>query len=737
MGAVYQAKDLKRQGTVCAIKEMSLSMVPPAEQAQAIQNFKIEAKMLWGLDHPNLPVLTGFFSQNQRYFLVMEYINGLTLEELLERNKGPFPERRVLGWARQLCDVLEYLHSQNPPIIFRDMKPGNIMLARNGQIKLIDFGIARFFRPTNATDTQLLGTPGFAPPEQYGRAQTDERSDIYALGITLFQLLTDELAEGDDFGLPDVRRYNPQISTSVARALEKATAVETRERYESVAAFRRALLGEGNFVFESGEAASTVDEFAELCAHYPEEAADYLAAGEIELWLHEIGEEDLSQMARRIQATVQEPFESINQLLRIMASKHPRVRPYAFDAINVGARGEPRDTIRVHEESTSRSPSKRITSLQVSPRTLDFGQVHPGVPTTLVITISGNHGQPVQGTIETTETWIHIDRTQFDGPSTYVNVRVNSMQFHRYVGPVSGKIIISPDDENLPEVIVKVEAEMLDYLMNGARRAKTNVPDMDEPDDDDDDIITPIPATGSRRNVKGGKKPFPNQGRKQIYTNTKKYRTEIGTNSILSSSWEPNPVTPKQLYRQRQGLAFIAAFMLSSLLYTLFGHQTHSPLLPDPRFIIILAGMVPVAPMGALLIQRTSTWDITEIINRAVTGMICVLATLALARLIWQFILPPLGVVQLCVMLILAALSATVGTDTWANGYIIDKIDWALLRLPLVVKIATVCVGLVAGYLLSIGIVPGGFTLFGMLIGVASASALVWRVDYLLGANHP
>ncbi|TMC21949.1 MAG: hypothetical protein E6J34_08130, partial [Chloroflexi bacterium] len=132
MGAVYLAKDIRRHA-VCAIKEMGLSQVPAAEREQAIDNFKTEAKILWGLSHRNLPTLMGFFSENQRYFLVMEYIDGRTLEDLLELNRGPFPERRVLGWARQLCDVLEYLHSQNPAIIFRDMKPGNIMLSRDGQ----------------------------------------------------------------------------------------------------------------------------------------------------------------------------------------------------------------------------------------------------------------------------------------------------------------------------------------------------------------------------------------------------------------------------------------------------------------------------------------------------------------------------------------------------------------------------------------------------------------------------
>src|ERR1700730_8190726 len=199
MAAVYQARDTRR-GTSCAIKEMSLSTVQPNERPQAIQNFLAEASILSRLKHPNLPAFTDFFTEGTRHFLVMEYIDGSTLDELLEANHGPFSERRVLGWARQLSDVLEYLHNQQPPIIFRDLKPANIMLTRTGRIKLIDFGIARLFRNTNSQDTQLLGTPGFAPPEQYGKTQTDERSDIYSLAITLFQLLTNTISE-NGFGL--------------------------------------------------------------------------------------------------------------------------------------------------------------------------------------------------------------------------------------------------------------------------------------------------------------------------------------------------------------------------------------------------------------------------------------------------------------------------------------------------------------------------------------------------------
>src|SRR6266478_3734469 len=244
MAAVYQARDTRR-GTICAIKEMSLSTVPANEQSQAIQNFLAEARILSRLNHPNLPAFTDFFTEGARHFLVMEF-----------------------------------LHSQQPPVIFRDMKPGNVMLTRTGRIKLIDFGIARLFRHSGSQDTQLLGTPGFAPPEQYGSAQTDVRSDIYSLAMTLFHLLTNTISE-NGFGLTNVHANFPHISSPVARALEKATSLRPEDRYESIVVFRRALLGVGSFRFESGGEATTPEELAELCAHYPTEAADYLFAGVI------------------------------------------------------------------------------------------------------------------------------------------------------------------------------------------------------------------------------------------------------------------------------------------------------------------------------------------------------------------------------------------------------------------------------------------------------------------------
>src|SRR5258708_5990117 len=374
------------------MKTTSLSYVPTNEQQQAIPNFLPEARIISRLNHPNLPAFKDFFTEGERHFLVMEYIDGSTLEDLLERNNVPFSDPGVLGWARQLCDVLEYLHSQEPPVIFRDMKPGNIMLTRSGRIKLIDFGIARLFRHSGSQDTQLLGTPGFAPPEQYGSAQTDERSDIYSLAMTLFQLLTRSISE-NGFGLQNVHANFSNISSPVARALEKATSLRPEERFESIVVFRRALLGVGAFRFESGGEATTPEELAELCAHYPTEAADYLFAGEIESWLTEIGENDLARTTKRIRATVGDPEMGVNRFLQVIMGPNAQTRNYSPAAtpgngnsgqISTGSR------VSVPGSRTSRAGRTGETgsAVIVRPKTIDFGEDYPGPSAPLLIAIS-------------------------------------------------------------------------------------------------------------------------------------------------------------------------------------------------------------------------------------------------------------------------------------------------------------------------------------------------------------
>lgn len=245
MGAVYEAIDARITGKDWAVKEMSsAALLTPQEQQQALSAFRREAEMLARLSHPNLPAVTDFFSQGGKQYLVMERVRGKTLEELLHEQKTPFTEAQVLNWADQLCQVLDYLHNQHPPIIFRDLKPANIMLDEMGRIKLIDFGIARLFRPEKTTDTQAMGTPGYAAPEQYGHGQTDARSDVYALGATLHALLSRRDPGQSPFIFPRLRSLNPDVSTNTEAVIHTAVETKAERRFSTIAQMRSALHGQ-------------------------------------------------------------------------------------------------------------------------------------------------------------------------------------------------------------------------------------------------------------------------------------------------------------------------------------------------------------------------------------------------------------------------------------------------------------------------------------------------------------
>jgi tetratricopeptide (TPR) repeat protein/ribosomal protein L40E len=191
MGAVYKALDTRFESRPVAIKEMSRAGLSVANIKEAEDAFEREAHLLASLLHPNLPRIYDNFTESERSYLVMDFIEGQTLEDYLEKKGGgPLPLEQVLDWGEQLCDVLSCLHNHQPPIIFRDLKPSNVMISESGHIYLIDFGIARIFKPGQSHDTVALGSPGYAAPEQYGKAQSTPRSDIYSLGALLHCLLT-------------------------------------------------------------------------------------------------------------------------------------------------------------------------------------------------------------------------------------------------------------------------------------------------------------------------------------------------------------------------------------------------------------------------------------------------------------------------------------------------------------------------------------------------------------------
>ncbi len=193
MGSVYKAEDTELGNRLVAVKEMSQKGLNQHEATEATDGFKREALLLAGLMHPNLPRIYDHFSEAGRWYLVMDFIEGETLEDYLSHtDKGTLPLEEVLAIGIQLCTVLDYLHTRQPSIIFRDLKPANVLRTPEGQLYLIDFGIARHFKPGQARDTIAFGSPGYAAPEQYGKAQTGPGADIYSLGSMLHQMITGE-----------------------------------------------------------------------------------------------------------------------------------------------------------------------------------------------------------------------------------------------------------------------------------------------------------------------------------------------------------------------------------------------------------------------------------------------------------------------------------------------------------------------------------------------------------------
>lgn len=262
MGAVYQANDLRLDGRICAVKEVLpelLSGITGPEQSleQTIEQFYQEASVLARLDHPNLPKVSDYFSENGREYLVMDYVTGRDLHDIVTEGKkqeNPPSEGQVLEWAVQLLDALDYLHSQEPPVLHRDIKPSNIKVTPQGRVKLVDFGLVKVLQPDDTrtvTVVQGRGTVAYTPLEQYGgdTGHTDVRSDIYSVGATLYHLLAgfppNDAKERflQPGSLIPLREICPNLSARTERAIFQALAMHPDERPRTVGEFRRLLLG--------------------------------------------------------------------------------------------------------------------------------------------------------------------------------------------------------------------------------------------------------------------------------------------------------------------------------------------------------------------------------------------------------------------------------------------------------------------------------------------------------------
>jgi serine/threonine protein kinase len=240
MKMVYLAEDLRLAARPSALAEMVDSFTSPEMQKQAIAAFQREADMLAQLSNEHIPRVFDRFSEQNRHYLVMEFIDGITLEQKLHEAGGKLPEQAVVEIALQICDTLQYLHNLEPPVIYRDLKPSNVMLATYGQVKLIDFGIARLFQPqSNAT---MIGTQGYAPPEQY-RGKAEFRSDLYALGATMHHALSGrDPAVEPPFSFPPLESVCPAVTPQLAELVDQSLQYDVVLRIPDAIAFKGRLL---------------------------------------------------------------------------------------------------------------------------------------------------------------------------------------------------------------------------------------------------------------------------------------------------------------------------------------------------------------------------------------------------------------------------------------------------------------------------------------------------------------
>src|SRR5579872_1312771 len=326
----------------------------PSSGGMSTDRFLREALLLARLQHPSLPALYDYFFEDGYWYLVMDYIPGPTLMSYLHK-EAPLPPLEALNYAMQLCDVLDYLHKQTPPVIFRDIKPANIILAPDGRVMLVDFGIARYYKEGQLNDTTEFGSPGYAPPEQYqGEGQTDGRSDLYSLGVILHEMLSGQHPVGIGGKLESLHYLNPGISPVLSGLVSVATRTEPMYRFQSAHSFFRAL--EHTYSIEERRA---YEQHVLAFAHSTELAADEEEQFVAPLTSTLQSASRISQQSAKLQAQTRSALQEARR--ERIDKGHSEVHLASVDEslerrIHLGLTPMPFPSVPVEQEQVSRTP---------------------------------------------------------------------------------------------------------------------------------------------------------------------------------------------------------------------------------------------------------------------------------------------------------------------------------------------------------------------------------------------
>jgi len=699
MAAVYMATDTRSKRTV-AIKEMGQDGLSPEEVQEALDSFRFEAETLMRLRHPNLPRVYEQFSEDARHYLVMEFIDGETLEHRLGAANGAgLPEAEVLGWARQLCSAISYLHSQRPPIIFRDLKPSNIMVSRAGEIKLIDFGIARVFAPGRTRDTQVLGTPGYAPPEQYGKAQTDARADIYALGATLFQLLSGYDPANTPFALPPLHTRTPNVAPHVQLAIERATKLDRDARYQTIAAFDQDLLRPAGFYFRTGECAHNRDELVAICLRQPAEAAEHLYSGRVEGWLRAWGESGAAASAgRAVRANADRAaglhafIASINDLKGRASASRAGAPPGGPSRTGAAAGSRSSSRVSAGSSATTQTAAATATAspavVTVTPRSLHFGKLIAGQRGTLHFLVSGLGWAKVQGQISSLVPWLIVDHTQFNGTNTLVQVAAETSKLAS-PGLHQANVQISCGSQR---IFLPVTVEVLAATSGSSAKYAAAA-------------STPHVSPTAAKTASQGQPPA-----------TRTAAGAAAAKYALPMLQRPRLVRMAASYAMAFGLAVAGLFYVAQAIeHFSSGASQHWPFV----LLALLAATALTIP-GAWAGSRpwTAPGRVRAIAIGAITGLVAALISTG------PFVFTHNG------ELLAAALvsgGAALGADSALGRVVLSIAGFVTRRIQVVVTLTTMIAGAWVGVLLAghagAGFVPLGL-IFGAILGVALGSNL-------------